>query len=55
MPKRKGAAGSNRLEDYEPGATKEQVFDALSKVAAQKIESKRATKKRGGQPQPASS
>ncbi len=43
------------LEDYEPGATKEQVLQVLSKIAAQKVESKRATKKRGGQPQQASS
>jgi hypothetical protein len=45
---------TNNIEDYEPGASKEEVFQALGKVAVQKIESKRP-KKRGGQPRPASS
>ena len=43
------------LEEHEPGATQDEVFQALSKVADTKVESKRKANRRGAQPSPSSS
>ena len=43
------------LEDYEPGATKQEVFQALEQVVTEQVESKRKTKRRPESPAPSSS
>ena len=43
------------LEDYEPGAERDEVLQALSKVAGKDVESKRKANQRSEPPAPSSS
>ena len=40
------------LEEHEPGATQQEVFQALKKVAAEKVVSKRKANQRSESPDP---
>ena len=51
----RGEVKAKRLEDYEPGVTKDDIFQVLAKVATQKTGSKRRTKKSAPPPEPSSS
>jgi len=53
MAKQKPKA--KKLEEHEPGANRDEVFQALSKVAGKEVESKRKANRRSEPPAPSSS